>query len=50
MSPNIIGTPRLPLALLVALCVPGIAQTRTVGLVNPDPVTINCSLSPEQMQ
>ena len=38
------------IALLVFTLLPFAAQANTVDLVNPDPVTINCSLSPQRMQ
>ena len=40
----------LALALLVSAWMPSAAQARTVDLVNPEPVTINCSLSSAQME
>ena len=36
--------------LLLSGLLPAAVQARTTDLVNPDPVTLNCGLSPQKMQ
>jgi len=50
MTPKICIHANLYAALLVSALLPAAVVARTVDLVNPEPVTINCSLSPQKMQ